>query len=64
MLDDAWFFDTELLTLAQRKGMRIHEVAVDWVDDNDSRVEILPTALADLRGMARLALRSRVAPTG
>jgi glycosyltransferase involved in cell wall biosynthesis len=54
--DDAWFFDTELLTLAQRRGLRIHEVAVDWVDDSDSRVEILPTALADLRGVARLAL--------
>jgi glycosyltransferase involved in cell wall biosynthesis len=58
--DEAWFFDTELLTLAQRRGMRIHEVAVDWVDDSDSRVEILPTALADLRGVARLALASRL----
>ncbi|MGZ6623118.1 MAG: GtrA family protein, partial [Solirubrobacteraceae bacterium] len=58
--DEAWFFDTELLTLAQRRGMRIHEVAVDWVDDSDSRVEIVPTAMADLRGVARLALESRV----
>ncbi len=54
--DEAWFFDTELLVLAQRRGMRIHEVAVDWVDDPDSRVDIVPTALADLRGVARLAL--------
>jgi glycosyltransferase involved in cell wall biosynthesis len=59
--DEAWFFDTELLTLAQRRGMRIQEVAVDWVDDSDTRVEILPTALEDLRGVARLALQSRVA---
>jgi glycosyltransferase involved in cell wall biosynthesis len=58
--DEAWFFDTELLTLAQRRGMRIHEVAVDWVDDSDSRVEILSTALADLRGVVRLALATRV----
>ena len=58
--DQAWFFDTELLTLAQRRGMRIHEVAVDWVDDSDSRVEIVSTAMADLRGVARLALASRV----
>ena len=36
--DDGWFFDTELLVLAQRRGMRIHEVPVDWVDDPDSRV--------------------------
>ena len=48
--DEAWFFDTELLVLAQRRGLRIHEVPVDWVEDGDSRVEIVPTALADLRG--------------
>ena len=52
--DPGWFFDTELLVLAQRRGLRIHEVPVDWVEDADSRVEIVPTALADLRGVARL----------
>jgi putative flippase GtrA len=52
--DTAWFFDTELLVLAERAGMRIAEVPVDWVDDPDSRVEIAATALADLRGIARL----------
>lgn len=53
--DTAWFFDTELLVLAQRAGLRIHEVPVDWVDDPDSRVDIVATAVADLRGIARLA---------
>ncbi|OSP40853.1 sugar translocase, partial [Streptomyces sp. 13-12-16] len=52
--DREWFFDTELLVIAERAGLRIHEVPVDWVDDPDSRVDILSTALADLRGMARL----------
>ena len=52
--DQAWFFDTELLVLAERAGLRIHEVPVDWVDDPDSRVEIVRTALDDLRGIARL----------
>ena len=52
--DTAWFFDTELLVLAERSGLRIAEVPVDWVDDPDSRVDIVSTALADLRGMARL----------
>jgi putative flippase GtrA len=53
--DTGWFFDTELLVLAERAGLRIHEVPVDWVDDPDSRVDIVATALADLRGIARLA---------
>ncbi|MEA2472263.1 MAG: hypothetical protein QOE06_178 [Thermoleophilaceae bacterium] len=53
--DDDWFFDTELLVVAQRRGLRIHEVPVDWVDDPDSRVDIVRTAVADLRGVARLA---------
>ena len=52
--DDAWFFDTELLVLAERSGLRIHEVPVDWVDDPDSRVDIVHTALADLRGVIRV----------
>ena len=59
--DESWFFDTELLVAAQRRGMRIHEVPVDWVDDPDSRVDIVSTALADLRGVARLALDTSVA---
>ena len=58
--DDEWFFDTELLIAAQRRGMRIHEVAVDWVDDPDSRVRVVPTAVADLRGIARLMAASPV----
>jgi putative flippase GtrA len=52
--DTGWFFDTELLVLAERAGLRIHEIPVDWIDDLDSRVDIIGTALADLRGMARL----------
>ncbi|KES03202.1 sugar translocase [Streptomyces toyocaensis] len=52
--DREWFFDTELLVIAERAGLRIHEVPVDWVDDPDSRVDILSTALADLRGVVRL----------
>ena len=59
--DEAWFFDTEMLVLAEQAGMRIHEVPVDWIDDPDSRVDIVPTALADLKGIVRLALRGRTA---
>ena len=52
--DTGWFFDTELLVLAERSGLRIHEVPVDWVDDPDSRVDIMATAAADLKGIGRL----------
>jgi putative flippase GtrA len=73
--DTGWFFDTELLVLGERAGLRIHEVPVDWIDDTDSRVDIVATALADLRGIARLgcglmrgtikvpALRAAAVPT-
>src|SRR5262249_24638958 len=52
---------TELLVLAGREGLRVHEVPVDWVDDPDSRVDIVRTALDDLKGVARLAFATPVA---
>ena len=61
--DQEWFFDTELLVLAERAGLRIHEVPVDWVEDTDTRVQVVPTALADLRGVARLLVHRRSSQT-
>ena len=56
--DNAWFFDTELLVTAERLGLRVGEVPVHWVDDPDSRVDIVSTATEDLRGVWRM-LRHR-----
>ncbi|MDQ6614473.1 MAG: bifunctional glycosyltransferase family 2/GtrA family protein [Actinomycetota bacterium] len=55
--DECWFFDTELLVLAEHNGLRIHEVPVDWTDDPDSRVDVASTAMEDLRGIGRLVRR-------
>ncbi len=52
--DNGWFFDTELLVLAERNGLRVHEVAVDWVDDPGSTVDVVRTAKDDLKGVARM----------
>jgi hypothetical protein len=55
--DDAWFFDTELLLLAEARGYHILEVPVRWVEDLDSRDDVEPTVLADLQGLRRLRTR-------
>ena len=59
--DTGWFFDTELLILAERSGLRIHEVPVDWTEDPDSRVNVRTTAAADIRGIVRMGGRQRLA---
>lgn len=51
---DGWFFDTELLLLAEHSGYRIAEVPVRWVEDRDSRVRIVPTMAEYLREVWRL----------
>jgi glycosyltransferase involved in cell wall biosynthesis len=58
--DTAWFFDSELLLRAEQHGYRIAEVPVEWIEDLDSRVNIVDTALEDLRGL----LRVRLTPPG
>ncbi len=54
VVDEAWFFDTELLTLAEKQGYRIFDQPVRWVDDDDSRVKIVSTAWEDIKGVFRV----------
>ena len=55
--NEEWFFDTELLLLAEKGRYRIKEVPVRWLEDPDSRVEIGRTVVEDLRGLLRMRLR-------
>lgn len=54
--DNNWFFDTELLILAERAGYRLKEVPVAWVEDFDTRVNVPKTVAEDLLGLARMRL--------
>jgi len=42
------------LLLAEKRGYKIKEIPVRWVEDPDTRVNILKTALEDIRGLLRL----------
>ncbi|MFC2142656.1 glycosyltransferase [Acidobacteriota bacterium] len=52
--DEYWFFDTELLVLAEKQGYRIKDIPVLWIEDDDTRVKIIPTAWEDIKGVFRL----------
>ena len=54
VLDTQWFFDSELLIIAQHNGVHMEEVPVQWTEDTDSRVNIIKTAVEDLSGIWRL----------
>ncbi len=54
-----WFFDTELLILAHQAGLKIRELPVHWVEDRDTKVKIVSTAMEDIRGLLRMRFRRR-----
>ncbi len=61
--DEHWFFDTELLLLAEKNGYRIFEIPVEWTEDLDSRVKILKTAWSDVKGLLRLRVQGVQKPS-
>jgi len=52
--DTKWFFDTELLIIAQKTGLKITEVPIIWWDDPASTVKVAKTAWGDIKGLIRL----------
>lgn len=60
--DNDWFFDTELLILAERRGYRIFDCPVRWTENRESHVKIVQTALRDMRGLLRLRRTMRPPP--
>ena len=52
--DNEWFFDTELLVLAERMGIASCEFAVRRKEDPGTTVHIVDTVRKDLAGMKRL----------
>jgi glycosyltransferase involved in cell wall biosynthesis len=52
--DQGWFFDTELMVLAEKQGLRIKDIPVTWIEDDDSRVKIIQTAIQNIKGLLRL----------
>jgi glycosyltransferase involved in cell wall biosynthesis len=55
--NEEWFFDTELLLLAEKGGYRVKDVPVRWLEDPDTRVNVLKTVMEDLRGLLRMRFR-------
>ena len=51
--DSGWFFDTELLLLAEKEKFKIKEIPVNWTDDRDSKVNVIKTIIEDIKGLIR-----------
>lgn len=52
--DNRFFFDTELLLIAEKGNYRIKDIPVQWTDDPDTRVNIMSTVVEDMKGLVRL----------
>ena len=51
--DNTWYFDTELVLLTEKSGYKIYECPIRWVDDPGSSVNVLKTAVDDIKGLYR-----------
>jgi glycosyltransferase involved in cell wall biosynthesis len=57
--DPEWFFDTELLVLAEKMGYQVFDLPVPWTENRErpSRVNIISTIVGDIRGLVHLRRR-------
>ena len=55
--NEEWFFDTELLLLADKGGYRVKDIPIRWIEDTDTRVNVLKTILEDLAGLLRMRFK-------
>jgi glycosyltransferase involved in cell wall biosynthesis len=60
IVDNEWFFDTEILFYAEKLGYRIKEVPIFWKEDPDTKAKILKDAYDDLCGLYRLRFNNRL----
>lgn len=56
IVDNEWFFDSELLIVGEKSGLRIYEEPVTWIDNPGSTVRVMKTAEGDLKGLWRLII--------
>jgi glycosyltransferase involved in cell wall biosynthesis len=52
--DNGWFFDGELLIMAEKMGYKIYEEPVHWIDNPGSTVRLVATIWGDMKVMYRL----------
>jgi len=64
VVNNNWFFDTELLIRSELRGLTIHQIPVKWIEDLDSRVNLIPTIYENICGLVRLRLQTLVKTSG
>lgn len=60
--DGEWFWDSELLILAEKNGYRLKEIPVKWVEDPDTRVKFPNDIIKMVSGLVRLRFRKLGVP--
>jgi dolichyl-phosphate beta-glucosyltransferase len=58
---DGYMYDVEILLLAQRLGLRVHEIPIRWRDDGDSRLQLVRGNLRNVRDILRIRMETRAA---